>query len=124
MPIPWALAFKVIPWSDVISAAPGVVRSAQKLWKQVGGSAAAGAETSAGEALAEQPPDHRLARLEGELARMDEQLARQAEVLSTLAEQNARLVEAIEVLRQRSRLLGLTAVVLTLGLVAAFFTLG
>jgi hypothetical protein len=124
MPFPWALAFKVIPWSDVISAAPGVVRSAQKLWKQVGGSAAPGAAAAAGDALARQPPDQRIARLEGELARLDEQLARQAEVLSTLAEQNGRLVEAIEVLRQRSRLLGLGAAILALGLVFAFVTLG
>jgi len=122
MPFPWALAFKVIPWSDVIAAAPGVVRNAQKLWKQVGGSAGAGAD--AGAVLAGQPPEQRLARMEGELARMDEQLANQAEVIATLAEQNGKLVEAVEVLRQRTRLFGAAAALLALGLVLAFATLG
>jgi hypothetical protein len=124
MPFPWVLAFKVIPWSDLIAAAPGVVRNAQKLWKQVGGSAAAGAGADAGAALAGQPPEQRLARLESELARMDEQLANQAEVIATLAEQNGKLVEAVEVLRQRTRLFGAAAALLALGLVVAFVTLG
>lgn len=123
MPFPWALAFKVIPWTDVIAAAPGVARSAQKLWKQVGGGAG-GAAPATDIALADQPKDQRLARLEAELARLDEQLARQAEIISAVAGQNAKLVEAVEVLRQRTRLLGYGCAALAAGLLVAFLALG
>ncbi len=117
MPFPWALAFKVIPWSDVIAAAPGVVRSAQKLWKQ----------SENGEALAttlaEAPPDERVARMEAMLGELQDRLAHQAELASALAEQNRKLVEAVEVLRQRTRVLSVAAAVLAVGVVTAFLTL-
>jgi coenzyme F420-reducing hydrogenase alpha subunit len=118
MPFPWALAFKVIPWSDVIAAAPTVARSAQKLWNQVGGKKDVPAAGPAGEAAA-LPPDQRLAELEAAIARLDEQSARQAEITSALAEQNARLVEAVAVLRLRSRLLGILTLLMLATLIAA-----
>ena len=31
----WLTAFKVIPWGDVIAAAPTVARGAKKLWDSI-----------------------------------------------------------------------------------------
>ena len=126
MPFPWALAFKVIPWADVIAAAPGVARNAQKLWRQVGRNGAAGeaaASAATGLSASAQPQAARLAQLENALARLDDQCAHQAELLSTLAAQNAQLVQAVEVLRQRTRLLGWTSAALSIGVLLALAAL-
>lgn len=120
MPFPWALAFKVIPWTEVIAAAPGVARSAQRLWRQVGNR---GELAESELALSDQPYDDRLAFAEEELIRLDEQVRQQAELVSELAEQNAKLVQAVEVLRQRSRVQGVVSALLAAGLLTAFLTL-
>jgi len=96
----WLTAFKVIPWADVIAAAPTVARGAKKLWHSV----------------RDQPPDSktgpmpggpegRLEALESQLDDLRKELAASSELISSLAEQNARLVEAVGILRVRTRTL-------------------
>ncbi len=105
MAIPWLLALKVIPWADVIEATPALVKGARKLFKRSQDEAAEIAE------LPSTPPQslpealERLQKMETELGGLSRQQAESAALLQSLAEQNARLVEAVEMLRLRSRLL-------------------
>ncbi len=99
----WLSALKAIPWGDVIAAAPTVTRSARKLFARKRPEAdSPPADPPAGE-----PP---LQLLQEGLVRLSEQQQAQAEVLEALAAQNARIVETLEILRMRLRLLvGLSA---------------
>ena len=57
-----------------------------------------------------------------EVAQLREQASTSAEVISSLAEQNARLVQAVDVLRVRTRILMAACGVLAAGLVALILT--
>lgn len=87
MAIAWLTALKVIPWGDVIEHAPKVLSAARKLLDRT---------------PAALPPSK------------DEVQERMAKTLTDLAEQNTRLVNAVEVLRLRTRILMLTTVLLGL----------
>ncbi len=108
----WGLLFKVIPWGDVIAAAPAVVDGAKKLWglardnKQVPDARP-------------QSTEARMSALETEVAELRRESAASSELIKSLAEQNAQLVKAVDILRVRTRaLLAATAIsgVLLVGL--------
>lgn len=105
MGISWLTALKAVPWTEVIEATPALVKGARRLMKRSEEEAAsvpgAGAEApqTLGEALA------RLRGLETEVAGLEQRQAESAALLQQLAEQNARLVAAVEQVRQRGRLL-------------------
>jgi hypothetical protein len=103
---------KVIPWADVVANAPAVLRGAKTLWNKMDPAAAA------------RTPDP-LAALQQEVAQLKEQLDSAAGLISSLAEQNARLVEAVDILRLRTRMLLVTcgALVVVTGALAAFVLL-
>lgn len=114
MAIGWMTALKVIPWSDVIEATPGIVKGARKIFTR---------SQQAEAPVAEQPGQTggqagRVAQLEASLAQLIEQQQASAQLVETLAEQNARIVEAVEILRVRTRLLMGVSVVLALLLAA------
>lgn len=114
MAIGWMTALKVIPWSDVIEATPGIVKGARKIFtrsQQAEAPVAEQTEQSGGVA-------ERVAQLEASLAQLVEQQQASAQLVETLAEQNARIVEAVEILRVRTRLLMGVSVVLVLLLAA------
>lgn len=105
MPLNFLSALKVIPWGDVITAAPGVVKGARKMF-------ARGEE----ERPAPQPVDvpagdplhsayQRIGELEANVTLLREQQQAAAVLLKSLAEQHAQVVQAIEILRVRTRLL-------------------
>ncbi len=102
MAISWLTAFKAIPWGDVIAAAPSVAQGAKKLWGAVGrgdaGSAAAPGSLSA-------DAEGRLRTLEAQIAGLQRENAASSELIKSLAEQNSRLVDAVEILRIRTRAL-------------------
>lgn len=101
MAVSWWSALKVIPWGDVIDAAPNVVKGARKMFART--------------QTVDQPPpgetgepvgfQERVAHLESGLALLQDQQQASAKLIETLAEQNARLVDAVEILRVRTRLL-------------------
>ena len=102
----WFAAFKVIPWADVIAAAPTVARGAKKLWDTVRdqpSAARAGATSDS--------PEGRLHQLESQLADLRKEVAASTELINSLAEHNARLVEAIGILRIRTRALLVATIV-------------
>jgi len=102
----WFAAFKVIPWADVIAAAPTVARGAKELWATVRdqpSTAKAGAKSDS--------PEGRLHELESQLADLRKEVAASTELINSLAEHNARLVEAIGILRIRTRALLVATIV-------------
>ena len=116
MALSWMSALKVIPWSDVIDAAPGLVKGARKIFtrSQQTEVPAASAEPGSSGDLSD-----RVSQLEASLAQIAEQQGATARLVESLAEQNARIVEAVDILRVRTRLLMGACAVLAMALVAA-----
>lgn len=107
----WITAFKVIPWSDVLAAAPAVAQGAKKLWSSVRKSSTDVAVDEAGSV------EGRLHALEAQLAELKQENAASSELIKTLAEQNARLVEVVGVLKTRMQVLSALSIILSLGAV-------
>jgi len=93
----WITAFKVIPWAEVIAAAPAIARGARQLWGAV--------KKQDAPPLADAAPGDRLQLLEARVEELRRELAASAELVATLAEQNARLIDAVAILRLRTRVL-------------------
>jgi hypothetical protein len=112
----WLTAFKVIPWGEVIAAAPAIAKGARQLWSAVRKQDALPAGAA---------PGDRIHALESRVEELRRELAASAELTATLAEQNARLIEAVAILRLRTRVLlavsGVT-IVAVVGLAAALFS--
>lgn len=113
MPISWLTALKVIPWGDVIEHAPTVLKGAKRLLERQSSAPAASASEH------ESAPD--LATLQQQVAALRHQqasdMAQLTQTVAALAEQNTQLVEAVDVLRWRTRWLGAAVVLLGAGLV-------
>ncbi len=115
MAFSWIAAFKIIPWTDVIAAAPTVARAARDVWRgisktRVDEPVASPNEDAAGRAPPTMEEDIRALR--AELADTRAQLLSSSEVLRALAEQDEKLIAAIEVLRVRTRVLAFVCVAL------------
>ena len=106
MAIGWVGMLNMVPWGDVIKAAPEVAGTARKLWDAVArkkpesdaANAAGGAVHTAASMAT------RLEHAEKDLAALHAQMLAASEVIATLAQQNAQLVARIEALRKRSLL--------------------
>jgi hypothetical protein len=105
--ISWLAAFKAIPWSDVAANAPNLVSGAAKLWRVMRGEATIEPVRDMRHSEAISALEARLAALEAEDAQLRKHTASAAELISALAEQNARLVEAVELLKVRTRILAI-----------------
>lgn len=110
MAIGWLTALKLVPWADVIEAAPGLAKSARGLFKRTQEAAPAtvdvvapSAHGSDADALVQ--ATQRLAALDALLAQAIERQQAAAELLDKLASQNARMVEAIDALGRGYRTL-------------------
>jgi hypothetical protein len=92
----WIGAFRMIPWTEVLLAAPVVVKGARQLWGAVRKEvrAPSGATTT-----------DRVTALESRIEQLREDLAQSSGLVTSLAEQNARLVEAVAILRTRTQIL-------------------
>lgn len=113
MAFPWMLALKVIPWGDVIEHAPKVLNGARKLLDKQKEHAA----PSDSPAPAVNTPDA-LRTLQAAQVQLQQDLALLAQTAAELAEQNSRLVQAVELLRWRTRWLAGVCALLLGGLVA------
>lgn len=114
MAISLLTAVKIIPWGEVLSAAPAIVKGADKLWQSITKrkSAIPDGETGAGAAAgaSRAPVDVRLDALEFQVTELRKEAIASSELIRNLAEQNVRLVEAVGNLLVRTRiLLGLSA---------------
>jgi hypothetical protein len=116
----WFGALKLLPWSDVIEAAPGLVRGARRIFAQTQEEPAATTEPPPA-AVAEDPTAAlraQLQQLEAQVQALSAQQQAGAGLLESLTEHNARLVEAVQTLRLRQRWLAAVVAVLGVALLA------
>ena len=104
----WITVLKIIPWKDVLENAPHIAKAAKNLYagrkdNTSPGTADSSVPTSDSENI--ESRDSRLHELEGEILDLNS-------VVRSLAKQNVRIVEAIEVLRIRSKVLIFSCVAL------------
>lgn len=119
MPINWIVALKAVPWADVVQAAPHIVKGARKLFTTVRGETGAAATSTAaagrsGENRSGVVP--RLTEVEAALDALRAEQRASAELIRSLAEQQAKMIEAIEILRARARILFALSGVLSVAL--------
>ena len=122
MAIPWlAAAFKTIPWKEVVTAAPSLVEGTKKLWssvtrtqKQPSPANEQSGESSSTRSDQLSAIEARFLALEARTTEIARQAVTSAELIKSLAEQNAQLVQAVEILRIRTRKLVWFAAVLGL----------
>jgi hypothetical protein len=125
--IGWISALKVIPWKDVLEAAPGMVKGAKRLFT------AAKAETNS-QPIADSSPtivsfdaeglanlDSRVRHLQAKVFELNSEQSSSAQLIKSLAEQNARVVNAIEVFRVRIKILIYVCFLLGITLSALIF---
>lgn len=104
MAISWLTALKVLPWGDMIEYAPKVVSGAQKVWQRV--KSGKDAETAAdASALVPADPQTELQQMQQQVQRLQQQQLDLTNLVKELAGQNQRLVDAVNVLRVRTRVL-------------------
>lgn len=102
MAIGWLGALKALPWKDMIDYAPTVVSGAQKLWQHVRKKEA---EPETPEQAGPKSPEAAIAELEQQVGELHARQRELSALVKELADQNQRLVQAVEVLRVRTRLL-------------------
>lgn len=119
MPFPWMVALKVIPWGDVIEHAPKVLKGARQLLdkQKTQGSQASPDDSDTTDSLPQ-----RLQALEANHRQLQVDMAQLTQTTADLAEQNSRLVQAVEVLRWRTRWLAAVALGLALTLAVLLAT--
>ena len=124
MAIGWLTALKLVPWADVIEAAPGLAKSARGLFKRTQEAAPAttdavapSAHGSDADALVQAM--QRIAALDALLVQAIERQQAAAELLDKLASQNARMVEAIDTLGRRYQSLKTGLIVVSVVAIAA-----
>ena len=113
----WMTALKLVPWGDVIEAAPQVLQAAKKL---MGKTRAAGTAPAAGitgtltgtDDSPSTPVTAQLQHLRERVAQLEQEQQDSAALIQLLAEQNAVVIRAVEALRLRNQRLGLALVVL------------
>ena len=107
----WVAALKLVPWGDVLEAAPQILQAARKL---IGATRKGAEEAAAGtlvDGAALPPVAQQLEHLHQRVARLEQEQLESAALIQSLAEQNARVVQAVDALRARNqRLLAAVAV--------------
>ena len=116
----WFGALKLVPWSEVIEAAPGLVRGARRIFSQTQDEPATAVDQPPPAAAADPSAALRaqLQQLEAQVQALTAQQQASAGLLESLTEHNARLVEAVQTLRLQLRWLGAVVAVLALSLLA------
>lgn len=121
MGISWLVALKAVPWTDLVQAAPGIVKGARKLYTTVrGGTGAVDSvlPTDSPTAGGARGVEARVTQVENRLAALMAEQQASAEVIRNLADQNARLIEAVGIMRARARILIVLTVLSSVGCLA------
>jgi hypothetical protein len=125
--IGWISALKVIPWKDVLEAAPGMVKGAKRLFTT------AKAETN-NHPIDDSSPtivsfdaeglanlDNHVRHLQAKIIDLISEQNSSAKLIKSLAEQNARVVNAIEIFRVRIKILIYVCILLGITLSTLIF---
>ena len=102
----WVAALKLVPWGDVIEATPQILQAAKKLLgttQKGNADAAAGALEGGAGGEPAMPVALQLQHLRDRVAQLEREQQESAVLIQSLAEQNAQVVRAVEVLRQRQQ---------------------
>ncbi|MBU1351483.1 MAG: hypothetical protein KKB95_06280 [Gammaproteobacteria bacterium] len=104
----WMTALKLVPWGDVIEAAPQVLQAAKKLMgkTQAAGTAPAAGTLTATDEGPTTPVTAQLQHLRERVAQLEQEQQDSAALIQSLAEQNAVVIRAVEALRLRNQRLG------------------
>lgn len=110
MAVNWIASFKTIPWNKVLSVAPSIADGARKLWNGVAKNNALPERLPAPEKAYSPDPaisaiEKQMQALELRSAQIREEIALSSEILDKLAEQQSQLVQAVDILRVRTRTL-------------------
>ena len=111
----WMTALKLVPWGDVIEATPQILQAAKKLLgttQKGNADAAAGALEGGAGGEPAMPVALQLQHLRDRVAQLELEQQESAVLIQSLAEQNAQVVRAVEVLRQRQQRLTVAAGIL------------
>lgn len=119
-------ALKIIPWGDVLEAAPHIVKGAKRLFAKTkeeasGPPVTTRSKSSSSDGNKLMSLDDRFDQIEAKVVDLSAEQKSSAELIKSLAEQNARVVEAIEVFRIRTRVLMVVCILLVTGLVVLTF---
>ena len=106
----WITVLKIIPWKDVLENAPHIAKASKNLYAGTknntsSSSGTAGSSAPRSDNGKKESRDSRLHEIEREVLDLNS-------VVRSLAKQNVRIVEAIEVLRIRSKILIFSCVTL------------
>jgi hypothetical protein len=125
MAVNWFASLRDVPWSKVLGMAPTIVDNGRKLWdhvakKKAEAAAPAGAKTPppVPESLA--AIEIRLAAVEKRAAQLGEEAVSSFDVVRSLAEQHSQLVNAVDVLLVRTRVLVRVIILLAVAIAALF----
>ncbi len=107
MAIGWVSALKLVPWGDVIQAAPHVLKAAKGLLNKSpaegGGDAAVAPSASAGIALPAQNAGElalqHVAQHEARVAQLEQAHHASAQLIEQMAEQQSQIVQTVGLLR-------------------------
>ena len=104
MAIAW---LALIPWTEVIKAAPSVIENAKKLWTSVSKKPLptpppiiTGDKIRSGEAQDITVMESRISDMEVQVRELDIQMRASSELIKTLADQNGQLISRIEANRR------------------------
>jgi len=118
MALSWLTALKAVPWADVVQAAPGIVQGARKLFTAAKEYAADGASTNAHAGTRGDALEARVQQIEIGLDALAAEQRSSAELIRSLAEQNANIVAALDIMRNRVRVLSAACIALAIALAA------
>ncbi|MEO6422484.1 MAG: hypothetical protein ABIR84_07350 [Candidatus Nitrotoga sp.] len=127
MAIGWITALKIIPWKDVLEATPGMVKGAKRLFNEARGKTNSqpfidsSPVTTSFDAEGLANLDSRVRHLQAKIAEMDSEQNSSAKLINSLAEQNAHVVNAIEILRVRTKILIYVCILLGITLSTVVF---
>ena len=106
MAISWVTALKLVPWSDVIQAAPHVVKAAKGLLKKTDDTAdATAADVPTGTPQVAAPHNagelalQHIAQLEARVAQLEQAQRASAQLLEQMAQQQSQIVQTVGLLR-------------------------
>ena len=116
----WITALKIIPWKDVLENAPHIVKAAKNLYAGTKTDTSFSSESSDSSDSSTYTSDNenteswgfRLHIIERKILELNDEQESSVKLIRSLAKQNVRIVEAIEVLRVRSKILLFTCILL------------
>lgn len=125
MSVNWFASLKDVPWSKVIGAAPTIVESGKKLWDKVSSKTGGDSSGETTQSAADLPVpaaiaafELRLEALERKSAQLREEVVASFDVVRSITDQHSQVVQAVDVLLVRTRLLLRVCVLLGIACVA------